>query len=215
MKKALILGSTGFIGNHLLNLLVQDEQYKEVIVIVRKKLPITNPKIRQIVVEDLAHMEKHRECFHVEDVFCCLGTTMKKAKTRERFKQVDYELPYLSASIAKQEGVERFLLVSAMGADVHSRFFYNRVKGEVEKAIQELHLPAFYIFRPSLLLGKRTEFRLGERISGWISQPFSFLLKQKYRPIRAADVATAMHKMAQTYLPGTQIFENDQIHLLK
>jgi len=215
MKKALILGSTGLIGNHLLNLLVQDEQYKEVIVIVRKNLPITSQKISQIVVEDLAQMDQYKDCFQVEDVFCCLGTTMKKAKTRERFKQVDYDLPYLAASLAKQEGVERFLLVSAMSADVHSRFFYNRVKGEVEKAIQALHLPAFFIFRPSLLLGKRTEFRLGERISGWISQPFSFLLKQKYRPIRAADVATAMHKMAQTYLPGTQIFENDQIHLLK
>ncbi|MBP1933345.1 NAD-dependent epimerase/dehydratase family protein [Ammoniphilus resinae] len=215
MKKALILGSTGLVGSHLLDLLLQDEQYEQVMVIVRNRLEIPHPKIQQVVVEDLSQMNQYKDCFHVDDVFCCLGTTMKKAKTKERFKRVDYDLPYLAASISKKEGVQRFLLISSMGADVHSRFFYNRVKGEAEKSIQALHLPAFFIFRPSLLLGKRKESRLGERISGWISKPLSFLMKQKYRPIQAADVASAMHKMAQTYLPGTQIFENDQIHALK
>jgi uncharacterized protein YbjT (DUF2867 family) len=217
MKKAIVLGATGLIGGHLLHILLDDEQYSEVTIFVRKKVSITNPKLQQIVLDDFHQMDQYSHCFHVDDVFCCLGTTIKKAKTKERFKQVDFTFPFLAASIAKQAGAQRFLLVSSMGANVNSRFFYNRIKGEVEKAIDELGLPTFLIFRPSLLLGKRSEFRFGERLLALISQPVSFLFigrLQKYRPIQAKDVAAVMHRMAQTFLFGTQVFENDQIYIL-
>lgn len=215
MKKALVLGATGLIGSHLLELLLKDEAYGEVLVFVRRTLPISNPKLRQIQLENFHQLDQYEADFRVNDVFCCLGTTIKKAKSKALFKEVDFTFPLLAAKLAIAQDADRFLLVSSMGADVNSRFFYSQVKGEVEKAIQDLGLRTFLIFRPSLLLGDRAEFRLGERLSGWISQPLSFLFAgslRKYRPIQAARVAEVMHRMAQTFLPGTQIFENDQMH---
>lgn len=214
MKTALLLGATGLVGSHLLELLLQDQEYERVTIFVRNQVETSHSKLRQIALNDFQQMTEYETEFLVEDVFCCLGTTIKKAKTKERFKQVDFTYPLLGAELAKKAGVKRYLLISSMGADVQSRFFYNRVKGETEKAIQGLGLPSFLIFRPSLLLGKRKEFRLGEKLSAVITQPLSFLFKGilfKFHPIPAKEVALVMHKMAQTYLPGTQIFENDQI----
>lgn len=214
MKKALLLGATGLVGGNLLDLLLEDQDYGEVTIFVRRELELSHPKLRQIVLDDFQQMIQYEKEFSAEDLFCCLGTTIKKAKTKERFKQVDFTYPLLAAELAKKAGGKRYLLISSMGADPHSRFFYNRVKGEIEKAIQGLQFPSFFIFRPSLLLGQRKEFRLGEKLSAALSQPLSFVFigpLLKYRPIQAKVVALAMHKMAQTYLPGTQIFENDQI----
>ncbi len=218
MKKALLLGATGLIGSQLLKLLLQDDSYEEVVVFVRRDLTISHPKLRQIQLEDFHHMSQYKDEFNVNDVFSCLGTTIKKAKTQERFKEVDFIFPLLAAKLAKEQGAERYLLVSSMGADGQSRFFYSQVKGELEKAIQNLGLRSFLIFRPSLLLGERAEFRFGEKLSAWISQPLSSLFVGsllKYRPIQATKVAEVMHRMAQTFLPGTQIFENDQMHRMK
>ena len=216
-KKSLILGATGLIGNELLQLLLNDKNYSQVTVIVRSKISFENPKLQQIILEDFSKMKDYMESFQVDDVFCCLGTTMKKAKTKENFKQVDFDYPLLAAEISKEMGVKRFLLVSAMGANPKSSIFYNQVKGEVELAIQKLRLPAFFIFRPSLLLGKRKEFRLGEKTAAGISQMLPFVYKGKlgnYRPVQAESLTSVMLQMAQSYLPGTQIFENDQIQML-
>jgi uncharacterized protein YbjT (DUF2867 family) len=214
MKKALILGASGLVGSQLLSCLLQDEQYEQVTLLVRQEIDLCHAKLNQFVLDDFTNLENCRALFHVDDIFCCLGTTMKSAKTRERFYQVDYTFPMVAATLAKESDAKRFLLVSAMGASEHSIFYYNRVKGEVEKHIQQLNLPTFLIFRPSLLLGKREELRFGEQLAATLSQPLSFLMAgplQKYRPIQAKQVAQAMHQMAQTFLPGTHIFENDQI----
>jgi uncharacterized protein YbjT (DUF2867 family) len=214
MKKALILGASGLVGSQLLSCLLQDEQYEQVTILVRQEIDLRHAKLNQLVLDDFMNLEDCRALFHVDDIFCCLGTTMKRAKTRERFYQVDYTFPMMAATLAKESDAKRFLLVSAMGASEHSIFYYSRVKGEVEKHIQQLNLPTFLIFRPSLLLGKREELRFGEQLAATLSQPLSFLMPgplQKYRPIQAKQVAQAMHQMAQTFLPGTHIFENDQI----
>jgi uncharacterized protein YbjT (DUF2867 family) len=216
-KKSLILGATGLIGNELVQLLLHDNTYDQVSVIVRTQIPCDNPKLKQIVLDDFGKMSDYKESFQVDDIFCCLGTTMRKAKSKENFKKVDYEYPLLAAEISKDMGAKRFLLVSATGANPKSSIFYNQVKGEVELAIQQLRLPAFLIFRPSLLLGKRKEFRLGEKTAAGISQMIPFVYKGKlgtYRPIQAESLAKVMHQMAQSFLPGTQIFENDQIQML-
>lgn len=215
MKQALILGATGLIGQQVLRLLLTDNHYNKVTILVRNEVSMTHPKLVSIVLDDFSKMANHREVFKVDDVFCCLGTTIKKAKTKENFKRVDFSFPLIAAQLAKEMQVKRFLLVSAIGADPRSSVFYNRVKGELEKAIQELGLSSFLIFRPSLLLGPRNEFRLGEKLAEWTTQPLSFLFRgtlARYRPIHGGDVARAMILMAQTFLPGTHIFENHQMH---
>lgn len=217
MKQALILGATGLVGQHVLQLLLTDDNYDKVTILVRDPVSMTHPKLVSIVLDDFSKMADMEEVFAADDVFCCLGTTIKKARTKEKFKQVDFSFPLLAAQMSKAMKAKRFLLVSALGANASSSVFYNRVKGELEKAVQELNLPSFLIFRPSLLLGSRKEFRLGERLAGWITQPLSFLFARalaKYRPIDAGDVAKAMALMAQTFLPGTHIFENNQMHIM-
>jgi uncharacterized protein YbjT (DUF2867 family) len=216
-KKAILLGATGLVGQQLLQLLLSSDHYEAIVTFGRKPLE-THPKLQQVVCSDLSEMDQHAATFEgVEDVFCCLGTTIRVAKTRERFREVDYGYPLLAAKLAKAAGVKRYLLVSAMGANTNSNIFYSRVKGEIETAIQMLQLPSVCIFRPSLLLGNRTEFRFGERLSILLSRPLQIIWRGKwfkYKPIEARDVALAMVRVAQMFLPGTHIFENDQLHHL-
>jgi uncharacterized protein YbjT (DUF2867 family) len=216
-KKAILLGGTGLVGEQLLQLLLSSDHYDAVTAFVRKPLK-AHPKLKQVICSDLSEMNQHAASFEgVEDVFCCLGTTIRVAKTRERFREVDYGYPLLAAQLAKTAGVKRYLLVSSMGATTNSNIFYSRVKGEIETAIQLLQLPSVCIFRPSLLLGNRTEFRFGERLTILLNRPLQFIWRGKwfkYKPIEARDVALAMVRVAQMYLPGTHIFENDQLHHL-
>jgi uncharacterized protein YbjT (DUF2867 family) len=214
-KKAILLGATGLIGSLLLTKLLDTAAYEAVTVFVRR--PITaHPKLKQIVLEDLSDMEQHAAAFDgMEDVFCALGTTIKTAGSQERFREVDYGYPVCAAQLAKEAGAQRYVIVTSMGADVKSKFFYNRVKGETEAAIRALQLPMVSIVRPSLLLGDRAEFRSGERLTKVLSRSIAFVFSGRllrYRPIEARDVAAIMFRVAQMYSPGTHIYENDQMH---
>ncbi|MCS1350272.1 oxidoreductase [Mechercharimyces sp. CAU 1602] len=212
-KSALIAGSTGLIGHHVMQTLIAHPQYKEVRVITRRPLPIEDPKV-QVIQVDFAHLQDYKECFQVDEIYCCLGTTMKKAKTKEAFRQVDYKYPLQLAQLGKEMNTKRYLLVSSMGADPSSRFFYNQVKGELEQALEALHLPATHIFRPSLLLGKREEFRLGEEIGGLLAKGLGFAFQgplKKYRPIQGETVAQAMVHTAQLDRTGTHHYLSNEI----
>ena len=141
----------------------------------------------------------------------------KEAKTKEQFYKIDFTYPYEIAEIALSNGAKQFLLVSAMGANKQSMFFYNRVKGEIEEAINKLSYPAKLIFRPSLLLGKRKNNRMGEEIAKKLMKSISFLMAgpfKKYRPIKARTVASGMVIVAEKNLSGIHIFESDQIKKL-
>ncbi len=214
-KKAVLLGATGLIGKELLELLLSSEDYREVLAIVRRRLP-ERDKLKQVVVNDWDTLEEHADSFTgAVDVFCCLGTTMKKAGSQDQFRKVDVDYPLVAARLAQAAEAERFLVITAMGADAGSRIFYNRVKGELEASIRALRLPSAAILRPSLLLGERHEFRFGERSAAWLSQWFSFLFRGslfQYKPIHARTVAVVMLRVAQMYLPGTHVFENAQLH---
>jgi len=212
-KHAVLLGATGLIGRHVLEKLLASPAYGNVTAIVRK--PLTeHPKLRQFVLEQFDAMPE--DAFEgADDVFCALGTTIKQARTREKFRQVDHDYPVAAAERAKAAGAKRYLLVSAMGADPASKIFYNRVKGETETDIRALQLPMLTIVRPSLLLGDREQFRLGEKFADWLSRPLSPLFRGplfKYRPIEASDVAAVLVRAAQMYTPGTHVYENDQLH---
>ncbi|MCI3923783.1 oxidoreductase [Paenibacillus sp. TRM 82003] len=214
-KKAVLLGATGLIGSFLLKRLLASDAYGEIVTVTRNELP-AHPKQRQLVLPDFAMLESQTKAFAgAEDVFCCLGTTIKAAGSQERFRQVDYEYPVVAARLAKEAGAQRFVLVSSMGADAGSRVFYSRVKGETEAAIKAVGLPMLSIVRPSLLLGERKQFRFGERVAVALSRPLGFVFRGslvKYRPIEASDVANVMYRVGQMYAPGTHVYENDQLH---
>ena len=210
-KTALVVGATGLVGNALTHRLIDSSAYEKVKVLVRHSLGWQHPRLQEIQY-DFDH--PNGLLIQADDIFCCLGTTMKKAGSREAFKKVDYQYPLDVAKRALVNQAQQFLLVSSMGADSNSSFFYSRVKGDLERDLTALNYPTLLIFRPSLLLGDRKEFRLGERISEGLMKVFNPLIPSKYKAIQAQSVANAMYQKAQEELSGTHIFESDQLQNL-
>jgi uncharacterized protein YbjT (DUF2867 family) len=215
-KTALIVGASGLVGNELLKILLEANDYEKIKIFTRNRLNLDHPKLEQLVVE-FDQLDQYKDHLNVNDVFCCLGTTIKKAGTQEAFKRVDYEYPLELARLARFSGIDKFLIITAMGANKDSKIFYNRVKGEVEEELTKIDFPSLIIFRPSLLLGNRKEFRLGERIASVLSPIYSFVLAgslRKYKPIQAKDVARAMYVSAQRKNLGNRILQSDEIYHL-
>ncbi|HEX6923959.1 MAG TPA: oxidoreductase [Longimicrobiaceae bacterium] len=197
-RSALLLGATGLVGSHCLDLLLADDSYERVRVLARRPVPRRSPKLETHRV-DFEDLGSHAAYFAVDDIFCCLGTTMARAGSEAAFRRVDYDYPLQAAELAVAEGAEQFLMVSAVGADPQSRIFYNRVKGEAEAAVKRLPFRAVWVLRPSLLLGEREEFRVGERLAAAVARPLAPLMigrLRRYRPITARDVAVAMLRLA-------------------
>lgn len=215
-RSALILGATGLVGAELLSLLLTNNHYHTIKVLTRRELKREHTKLKQYIV-NFDELNKYEELFQVDDVFCCLGTTIKKAKTKENFRKVDLDYPLSAAKIASEKGAENFMVISSMGADEKSLFFYSRVKGELERELKMLRFKAIHIFRPSLLVGNRTETRLGERFAEWLSIPLSPLLVGKmktYRPIKGRDVAKAMIHCALSDGSGIHTHTSNKIQKL-
>jgi uncharacterized protein YbjT (DUF2867 family) len=208
-RRAIVAGATGLIGRELVRLLLDDPRYVRVTILVRRPIEIRHPKLETRII-DYAALDRIDPDMNGADVFCTLGTTIKKAGTRKAFREVDYGYPLALGRMAKEGGAAQFLIVTSMGASASSRIFYSRVKGEVEEALSRLELPALHIFRPSLLLGKREEFRFGERVASLLLPPLGPLLG-KYRPIHARTVAHAMRQAAGLGVTGTRIYESDEI----
>ncbi len=212
-KTALVVGATGLVGSHLLSLLVEDEFYSKVKVLARRKPTIDHPKI-EVIINDFQDLQSAAQNLKSDDVYCCLGTTRKKAGSKEAFYKVDFHYPLEIAKIAHQQGALHFFLVSSLGADVNSKMFYSRVKGEIEVAVSSIPFQSINVFRPSLLVGDRKERRFGESMAKWISYLLIFIFVgplNKYRPIHAKTVAQGMLKIAKQELSGFYIFESEQI----
>lgn len=215
-KKAVVAGASGLVGMKLVEQLLDHEDYILVQVLVRKKLPLHHPKLKQTMV-DFEKLDRYVNEVEGDDLFCCLGTTIKKAGSQEAFRKVDYEYPVRLSRWAEQKGMKKFLVISALGADLHSSIFYSRVKGEMEAAVKSVDLQAIHIFQPSLLLGKREEFRLGERLAVIFSPLMCLLMVGKlkrYRPIEADVVAKGMLAAAQLPSRGVCIHPSEDIQLL-
>jgi uncharacterized protein YbjT (DUF2867 family) len=146
-----------------------------------------------------------------DHVICALGTTIKKARTKENFYRVDFTYSYETARMASEQGAEHYLLVSAMGADSGSSIFYNRVKGELEQAVQKLPYRSVSIFRPSLILGQRHERRITEQASKVIAEIFSFAIPDRYKPVQATDIARTILEISGQDRAGIRIIESDEI----
>jgi len=207
MKTALIAGGTGLIGKQLLILLLASDRYSRVIVYTRQTLPL-HAKLQQIKISGDNLPDLPDATVQVDDVFCCLGTTMAKAKSKEKFYKVDFEYPLDLAKKGLAHGAQRYLLVSALGAKKDSKVFYNKVKGEIEEAISKTGYPEVHIFRPSLLLGPREEKRSGEDAAKFFYSVFGFLIPGKYKAIDSAKVAKAMLYYASNSDKGIFIHES-------
>lgn len=215
-KTALLVGASGLIGSHCLEFLLADTSYREVRVLVRRPLDIEHPKLVQYQV-NFESLGDYKDVIGADDVYCCLGTTIKKAGSKTAFARVDLGYTAEIAGLAFNNGATLFLLVSAMGADPGSRIFYNRIKGEVEESIARCGYDSVLIFRPSLLLGERKERRFGEELgqmlSRWLPFAFSGFMK-KYRPIAGKVVAYVMVEIAGNQWQGEHIFESEKIESL-
>lgn len=213
-KTALLLGATGLTGGFLLNRLAASNMYSKVIVPVRKTFSHKNSKV-EVVEVDFKNLQGLKERFKADDVYCCLGTTIAVAKTKENFRFVDYELPLQFAQIALAQGAQSFQLMSSTGAKAKSGNFYLKTKGEVEEAIAALPFERVNIFRPSMLLGPRKENRSGESIGKVVMGALGFLWRgplKNYKPIESETVAKAMLKAGATgFGSGVTIFESAEI----
>ncbi|HEY5748375.1 MAG TPA: NAD-dependent epimerase/dehydratase family protein [Chryseolinea sp.] len=206
MKTALIAGSTGLIGSQLLSLLLKNTDYVKVIALTRVDLP-QHPKLTQIKVE-FGSLGENSSALKADDVYCCLGTTMAKAGSKENFYQVDFYYPFLLAKTTRSVGAKKFMLVSALGANKSSSIYYNQVKGEIEEAISSVAFDAVHIFRPSLLLGPRIEKRSAEDAAKFFYKAFGFLIPKKYKAIESVKVARAMQHFAAEDKKGIFIHES-------
>lgn len=216
-KTALIAGASGLVGSHCLARLLAEPAYDRVVALVRRPLARTDPKLEQRAT-DFGRLGAAEEPFpEADDVFCCLGTTMKRAGSREAFRLVDFTYVVALAAQALQHGARQFLLVSALGADPRSPVFYNRVKGETEAAVGRLPFEGRQIFRPSLLAGRRSERRPLEQGGLAVMRVVSVALRgplRRYRPIDADTVARAMLAVARRAPPGVHIYQSETIHSL-
>ncbi|HZS36712.1 MAG TPA: NAD(P)H-binding protein [Polyangia bacterium] len=213
-RTALVAGATGLVGGHLLRLLLDDPAYDKVTALVRRALDVTHPKLTCAAI-DFDRAGDYAAHARADDVFSCLGTTIKKAGSQEAFRKVDFEYPLALARAASAAGAGQYLIVTAVGADAKSGVFYNRVKGEVEAALRAHAFPrGLKIFHPSVLLGERGESRPGERVAAALMSATRGLFVgalQRYRAIDAEGVARAMRNGARLDASGVEIYEGARL----
>ena len=213
-SKVIVAGATGLIGGELTTLLAGSPAVDEIKVVTRR--PTVFDKVKEIQV-DYDQLEDHSGQFGADAAYCCLGTTMKKAGSREMFFKVDHDYVISFAEEVCKAGVRRFFLVSSMGASESSAFYYNRVKGQTENKLKTIGFEEIHIMRPSLLLGSRDENRIGESMAQFIMTSLEFMLigpLRKYRPIQARAVARAMVKLSERKRTGVFIHESEEIKKL-
>lgn len=206
-KTAILIGATGLVGGHCLNLLLQSPDYGRVIAVSRRPVPVKHKKLRRVETS-FDQLGAALENVQADDAFCCIGTTIRQAGTKAEFHKVDHGYALEFAHRAVRNGVKHFLLVSALGAQVGSPIFYNRVKGRLEKEVSDLAFPRVSIFRPSFLVGARVEQRPGEALGLRFSSIIAPFLRGPLRNLHAiqgADVAAAMVACAQTEDDGQRV----------
>ncbi len=193
-KRAIILGATGLVGGKLLRFLLEDDRYKMITVLSRRKLDISHPKLN-VVVGDLLQLKAFGKEVQGDEVFCCIGTTKAKTPEKERYKAIDYGIPVNMAKHCKENDITTFITISAMGADPKSPIFYNRIKGEMEQDVIAIGLPKTHIVQPGLIGGKREEKRPGEYFFKKVLGGLDFLMigpLQQYWIILPETIARAM-----------------------
>jgi len=212
VKSALLFGASGLVGSHVLNQLINNNNYSKIKLFVRSSIKISDPKI-EIIQTDFNNLENHREDIKGDDCFFCIGTTKKNSPDKNEYKRVELEVPKQIAQIAKSNLVNSFVFISSGYADPKSSGDYLKFKGEVEEELKRLNFTKLGIMRPSFLLGDRKEKRIGEKIGIFVFKLLSPLFLgplKKMKPIHSAIVAKAMIAITQNDSSKT-IFESNEI----
>ena len=199
-KTAIILGATGLTGSILLEKLLKDQRYKTIKLFSRKRIENLPLKVEQFIGETV-QLENFKKDFTAGEVFCCIGTTAKKTPDKNQYRAIDYGIPVKAAKLSKENGIDTFLVVSALGANAKSSIFYSRTKGEMEQAVLSEKIANTYILQPSIIGGNRKENRLGEKIGLAIFkvvQPLFFGKLKKYKITEAEHIAQAMINLANS-----------------
>lgn len=195
-KTAIILGATGLTGIILLEKLLKDTSFEKIKLFSRNSVDRKTQKIEEHLI-DMFQLEHHSEAFTADVVFCCIGTTKAKTPNKEIYKKIDYGIPVTAAKLAKQNGIETFIAISAMGADADSSIFYNKTKGEMQRDVLKQNIKNTYVLQPSLIVGDRNENRFGENVAIFFMKTFGFLIPRKYKMIKAETIAEAMQVLAK------------------
>jgi len=209
-KTAIILGATGLTGGLLLEQLLIDSRYSKIILFSRTTCNIKHDKIEEHLV-DLLNLTTYKGLFIADEVFCCIGTTKAKTPNEEQYLEIDFGIPVMAAQLCKENDINTFLVVSALGADKHSTIFYNRTKGRMEEAVFMEKIPNTYILQPSLIGGNRNEKRLGESIAKVfmkILNPLLFGSLSKYKSIHPITIAKSMVILVNSSHPSGRIVSN-------
>lgn len=205
-RSVLLAGATGLVGAEVLRQLVADRSVTRIVVIGRRPIASADPRVSSTTV-DFDRLDANPALFAVDQIISALGTTIKQAGSEQAFRRVDFDYPLAMARLGLRQGARHFLVVSSLGANPESRLFYNRVKGELEEQLRSLGYRSVTIVRPSLLLGKRDEFRLLERVGMVIGE----IVPGRYRPVQASAVAESLVDAARTDAPGLHIIESEEI----
>ncbi len=193
-KTAIILGATGLTGSHLLELLLNSNNYEKVKIFTRRATGKTHPKLEEIIC-DVLKLEEQADQFTADEVFVCIGTTKAKTPDKHLYYAIDYGIPVSSAKLAEQNKIPTFSVISAIGASIKSAVFYSRTKGEMEQAILKRNIPNILIYRPSIIYGNRKDKRFAEKIGAFLFKGLQFLMigkLKKYRAINGEELAKAL-----------------------
>lgn len=206
-QTAVVIGATGLTGSHIVEQLLADDAFNAVRILVRKPVALQHPKL-QVELVDFNNYEEYKKKLGSGDcIFCCIGTTRAQVKGDEiAYRKIDFDIPVNAARFGKEAGFQQFAIITAATANSKSRIFYNRLKGEVEEVIATFQYQSFHIFRPSFIMGERTEQRLGEKIFRFIFQGVAKLLPASWRPIDAAAIAAAMINATKKGRPGMNLY---------
>ncbi|AEE52900.1 oxidoreductase [Haliscomenobacter hydrossis] len=206
-KTATLIGATGLIGSQILQQLLEDPDFSNIKVLVRRPLDLNHPKVKLILLDFADEVAYQAAIAGSDVVFCSVGTTLKQVNgDMVAYRKIDYDIPVNAARFCAATACPKFLLVSSIGADGQSRNFYLKLKGEVEEKVSSLGLPSVSIFRPSMLLGQRAEFRLGERIGQGLMLALAFMIPAQYKAIDVKTVAKAMIAVAKKETGGVQFY---------
>ena len=212
MKTAIIFGSTGLIGSQLLNILLQDDEYSTIKAVVRSPISVSHKKL-EVIVNDLTNISSLKENISGDRCFFCIGTTKSQTPNKNEYRRIEYDIPVQIASIAEKNNVSCFLYISSLGSNPNTNNTYLKNKGEVEEKLKGLNFKQLTIVKPSILLGKRSKFRLGEFLSQRIFVLLSFLFVgplKKVKPINSKQVAKAMAFIAKNG-HSQMIYESDAL----
>lgn len=217
-KTAAIIGVTGMTGNYLLGEMLNDSYYETIRVIVRRPYTKTNPRIEVKLVDFNDYESLKLAIDGIDALFCNIGTTQKKVKgDKQLYRKIDFDIPVKAARACKETGCDKFITITSVGADSRSSNFYLKLKGEVENALSKSGVKSVHIMQPSMLLGHRSEHRLGEQIGTPVMRAVSFLMTgslRKYKPIHGRDVARAMLNVSKNDEPGIFFYTYNDIKKL-